>query len=93
MRIYSIENLRVNNGAMYQCFNDNPLISKCTLSNINTNDEIYNFLKSDLIKRYSFDNGKSFVVEGEDGSIFQVTSADNEIDLLKSNNISDDYNL
>ena len=80
-------------GEIYQCFNDNPLISKCTLSNINNNDEIYNFLKSDLLKRYSFDNGKSFVVEGEDGSIFQVTSADNEIDLLKSNNISDDYNL
>ena len=78
---------------MYQCFNDNPLISKCTLTNIDNNDEIYSFLKSGILQRYSLNNDKSFVFEGEDGTIFQVTSAKNELDLLKSNNISDDYNV
>ena len=76
----------------YQCLNDNSLINKCIIININ-NVELYNFLKNDILQRYSFSNDKSFVFEGEDGSIYQVTSSKNELDLLKSNNISDDYNL
>ena len=85
-----IEYNSLTNGVMYQCSNDNPLINKCIINNINNDDEV---IKNDILQRYSFSNDKSFVFEGEDGSIYQVTSSKNELDLLKSNNISDDYNL
>ena len=32
-------------------------------------------------------------MEGEDDTIYQITNSKKELDLLKSNNISDDYNL
>ena len=83
----------ITNREKYQCSNDNPLINKCVITHINTDDEIYSFLRIDILQRYSFSNDKSFAFEGEDGSIYQVTSSQNEMDLLKSNNISDDYNL
>ena len=87
-----IEYNSITNEVKYQCLNDNSLINKCIITNIN-NVELYNFLKNDILQRYSFSNDKSFVFEGEDGSIYQVTSSQNELFLLKSNNISDDYNL
>ena len=81
-----------SNGALYQCLNDDPLIDKCSLKDIYNNDEIYDLLMNDILSSYS-ENDKSIVIEGEDDTIFQVTSAKNEMELLKNNNISDDYNL
>ena len=78
---------------LYHCSNDNPLMNKCSMVDISDNDEIYSLLKSDILSRYSHNNGKSIVIEGEDDIIFQITNAKNELELLKSNNISDEYNL
>ena len=77
----------------YQCFYDNPLITKCIFVDITNNDNIYDLLKSDLLFKYSIEDDKSFIVEGEDDTIYQITNSKKELDLLKSNNISDDYNL
>ena len=68
------------------------MINKCSLKDIYNNNEIYDLLINDILSSYS-ENDKSIVIEGEDDIIYQVTSAKNEMELLKSNNISDDYNL
>ena len=87
-----IKNSSVDMGK-YQCFYDNPLINKCIFVDITNNDNIYDLLKSDLLFKYSIEDDKSFIVEGEDDTIYQITNSKKELDLLKSNNISDDYNL
>ena len=57
------------------------------------NSEIYNIIVNDILSLYNGENGKSIVLEGHDDTIFQITNTKNELELLSSGNISDNYNL
>ena len=77
----------------YGCIGNNPLTLTCSMEETRDNNEIYDILVNDILSTYDGDTGKSIVIEGHNNTIFQVTNTKNELDLLTSGNISDDYNL
>ena len=56
------------------------------------NSEIYYILINNILYTYSSENNKNIIIEGEDDIIFQITNEKNELELLKNNNFSNDYN-
>ncbi len=65
------------------------LNDECSLTG--TNGEIYNVLKSEIIKSYP-SNGESIIIEGEEDYVFQITTSENELNTLEGE-YSNEYNL
>ena len=76
----------------YGCLS-NPLTLRCSMTQTSNNTQIYNLVVTNILSNYKGDNLKSIVFEGEDDTIFQVTSAKNELDLLMNGNLSENYNI
>ena len=76
----------------YGCVSDS-LKFTCSMMETTNNTEIYNLLLNNILSMYKGDNQKSFVFEGQDDIIFQVTSAEKELELLMNSNLSENYNL
>jgi len=81
------------NQILFECFNDDTMINKCSLKNIYNNTEIYDILLNDILGTYSAETGKNIIIEGEDDIIFQITTEKNEIELINNQNESSDYNF
>ena len=78
---------------IYECLHYNSYINICFLQGIYDNNEKHHILRNKVISKYSADNNKSLVFEGEDDVIYQITSVKNEMELLNDNNITDNYNI
>ena len=77
---------------IYECFNENYLINKCIIKNNFNNNEIYDFITTNILSGLSSNNFKGLVIEGEGNVIYQVTNGRNEKNLLNGDDIPEDYN-
>ena len=77
----------------FKCTYDNPLLILCSLINTNNNVEIYDIVKNQMLSEYSHENSKSQIIEGEDNGIYQITTEKNELNILKNEDLLDNYNF
>ena len=61
------------------------------IQNFDNNTHLYNLIIENILSQYSPNKSKSMAFEGEENTIFQITSLKNELELLKnrSNNIDE----
>ena len=77
---------------IYNCSNYDNLIDICSVIGINNNTVIYNTIINKMLSSYSI-NDKIQVFGGKDNTVYQLTSKRNELDLLNSDNLPDNYTL
>ena len=82
-----------NETILYQCSNNNALVSACSIRGANNNTDIYNIIINQILSDYSPDNNKSQVIEGVDNTIYHLTTEKNEIELLNEGGLSNNYSL
>ena len=82
-----------NEDNFYECSNDDQLSRICSIKNTDNNTEIYDIITNQILEDYSPDDEKSQIIEGADGTIFQITTGKNELDLLMNGDSSDNYSL
>ena len=78
---------------LFDCLNQNKLINKCNTKENYNNTIKYDIITSSILSAYSPNSLKSLVIEGEGGKLYQITNVRNELELLNSDNIPEDYNL
>ena len=76
----------------YECQTIDSLNDNCNFLDEINNTAILDFIKDNIQSLYNPDEGKSKVIKGEDGIIFQITNTKNELELLK-NGILNNQNL
>ena len=81
------------NPEQYGCSEEEHMSIKCSMKETQNNTEIYNIIINNILSTFTGENGKNIILEGHEETIFQITNTKNELELLKSNNISNDYNL
>ena len=77
----------------YECLNYNSLINKCYINDIYNSTEKFELFRSNIFLNYDSQSLKSLTFEDGRRMKYQITNSKYELDLLKSNNISDDYDL
>ena len=68
---------------IYEYNKGDSLSNNCNFKNINNNTEIFKIIADNIQSLYDPDDGKSQVIQGENGQIFQITNGKNELELLK----------
>ena len=66
------------------CLYNKFMNDECSFEN-NTNSEIYNKIKNELLQTYPSDGG-SVVIEGENNYVFQITTGENELNSINEGN-------
>ena len=74
-----------NSRVLYECKKEDTLNDNCNLLNINNNTEVINIIKNEIQSIFNPETGKSQIIKGENGMVFQITNAKNEKELLHSN--------
>ena len=69
---------------IYECEKGDNINNNCNFLNTINNTEIMNIIKDNIKSIYDPETGKSQIIKGEDSTIFQITSAKNEKELLQS---------
>ena len=83
---------KYSNDGLYECLNENSLIDKCYMKDDYNDNEKLDLIKSNILSGLSSNNFKSLSFEGTNTRI-QITNNKNENDLLKSDDLPDDYNF
>ncbi|MBO6243132.1 MAG: BspA family leucine-rich repeat surface protein [Clostridia bacterium] len=81
-----------SNDGLYECLNENSLIDKCYLKDDYNDNEKLDLIKSNILSGLSSNNFKSLSFEGANARI-QITNNKNENNLLRSDDLPDDYNF
>ena len=76
---------------IYECKNDDSLNSNCHFLNIKNETEILNIIQQNM-NSFDSENGKSQVIDGGNGIVYQITNPKNEKELLQ-NKFSSNQNL
>ena len=76
---------------IYECKNDDSLNSNCHFLNTKNETEILNIIQQNM-NSFDSENGKSQVIEGGNGIVYQITNPKNEKELLQ-NKFSSNQNL
>ena len=77
---------------LYNCSNHDNLMDICSVIGTKNNTGIYNVIVGKMLSDYSTSD-KMQVIGGENNMIYQLTKNKNELDLLKDNNLPDNYTL
>ena len=70
---------------IYECKKDDTLNNNCNFLNFNEEAEILNIIQQNINLLSDTENGKSQVIKGGNGDIYQVTNPKNEKEILKNN--------
>ena len=73
---------------LYECKISDTLNNNCNFFNITNNTEIFNIIEDNIKSLYNPETGKSQIIEGENGLVFQLTNAKNEKELLNGKYLS-----
>ena len=77
-----------SDGLLYECTDDDILISKCSIK-IRVNDsEKYDFITSNILSSYSYNFSKSLVLGGDGDVQYQLTTLKNELSRLRNNDLN-----
>ena len=76
---------------LYNCSDYDPLIALCNIIGVNNSTEIYNILTGQILSEYM--NEKIQIFGGGNNVKYHITTGKNELELLKSEEIPENYTL
>ena len=77
-----------NTKIVFECNTADELNNNCNFLNIQNNSEIINIIKDNINLIYNPESGKSQIIKGENDTVFQITNAKNEKELLEDESLN-----